>query len=321
MAKKALGVTARSGARRRLGLRADRHHHRAQPRRLLPRQQHELQAGRVREQRRGRSRPTRPAAATCYTTDQSGLYATRVKLANADDHVILPEVISKEPLGPAVRQGDDEWADVVKLDAASRMIQAEEFGVTAANVDQIKAETTNPDIQRFLGVIEGEVGKELGLPNDFAVQIIKQVGNYGESFDRNVGAEHAAEDRARPERAVDRRRPDVRAAVPLSRQRAGAPSARPPARRLTDEQPTAASREAEPPMRRRPAASDAPTRRASTTTRGSAALFYQLLVAGARRARRLDPGQQHAWPTWRGWASPAASASSTGRPASTSASR
>jgi general L-amino acid transport system substrate-binding protein len=120
------------------------------------------------------------------TTDQSGLYATRVKMAVADEHVILPEVISKEPLGPAVRQGDDEWADVVRWTLFA-MIQAEEFGLTAANVDQVKGETKNPDIQRFLGVIE-EKGKELGMPNDFAVQIIKQVGNYGESFDRNVGA-------------------------------------------------------------------------------------------------------------------------------------
>jgi general L-amino acid transport system substrate-binding protein len=119
------------------------------------------------------------------TTDQSGLYATRVKLANADDHVILPEVISKEPLGPAVRQGDDEWFDIVKWTLFA-MIQAEEFGLTSANVDQVKAESTNPDVQRFLGVIE-EKGPELGMPKDFAVQIIKQVGNYGESFDRNVG--------------------------------------------------------------------------------------------------------------------------------------
>jgi general L-amino acid transport system substrate-binding protein len=119
------------------------------------------------------------------TTDQSGLYATRVKLANADEHVILPEVISKEPLGPAVRQGDDEWADVVRWTLYA-MIQAEEFGITSQNVEQVKGETKNPDIQRFLGVIE-EKGKELGLPNDFTVQIISQVGNYGESFARNLG--------------------------------------------------------------------------------------------------------------------------------------
>jgi general L-amino acid transport system substrate-binding protein len=120
------------------------------------------------------------------TTDQSGLYATRVKLANTDEHVILPEVISKEPLGPAVRQGDDEWADVVRWTLFA-MLQAEEFGITSQNVEQVKGETKNPDIQRFLGVIE-EKGKELGLPNDFAVKVVAQVGNYGESFDRNVGA-------------------------------------------------------------------------------------------------------------------------------------
>ena len=119
------------------------------------------------------------------TTDQSGLYATRVKLANPDDHVILPEVISKEPLGPAVRQGDDEWFDIVKWTLFA-MLQAEEFGLTAENVDKTVAESQNPDVQRFLGVIE-EKGPELKLPKDFAVQIIKQVGNYGESFDRNVG--------------------------------------------------------------------------------------------------------------------------------------
>jgi general L-amino acid transport system substrate-binding protein len=121
------------------------------------------------------------------TTDQSGLYSTRVKLANVDDHVVLPEIISKEPLGPSVRHGDNEWADVVRWSLYA-MIAAEEFGITSKNVDQIKAETKNPDIQRFLGVAE-EKGKELGLPNDFAYQIVKQVGNYGESFERNVGVD------------------------------------------------------------------------------------------------------------------------------------
>ena len=121
------------------------------------------------------------------TTDQSGLYSTRVKLANVDDHVVLPEIISKEPLGPSVRHGDNEWADVVRWSFYA-MLSAEEFGITSKNIDQIKAETKNPDIQRFLGVAE-EKGKELGLPNDFAYQIVKQVGNYGESFERNVGVD------------------------------------------------------------------------------------------------------------------------------------
>ena len=119
------------------------------------------------------------------TTDQSGLYSTRVKLGNIDDHVILPEIISKEPLGPSVRQGDSAWADVVRWSLYA-MIQAEEFGITSANIDQIKADNKNPDIARFLGTSD-ELGKGLGLPNDFAYQVVKQVGNYGESFERNVG--------------------------------------------------------------------------------------------------------------------------------------
>jgi len=119
------------------------------------------------------------------TTDQSGLYSTRVKLANPDDHVILPEIISKEPLGPSVRHGDNEWGDVVRWSFYA-MVQAEEFGISSANVDQVKGENKNPDVQRFLGVTD-ELGKGMGLPNDFAVAIIKQVGNYGDSFERNVG--------------------------------------------------------------------------------------------------------------------------------------
>jgi general L-amino acid transport system substrate-binding protein len=119
------------------------------------------------------------------TTDQSGLYSTRVKLGNLEDHVILPEIISKEPLGPSVRQGDSAWADVVRWSLYA-MIQAEEFGITSANIDQIKADNKNPDIARFLGTSD-ELGKGLGLPNDFAYQVVKQVGNYGDSFERNVG--------------------------------------------------------------------------------------------------------------------------------------
>jgi general L-amino acid transport system substrate-binding protein len=122
------------------------------------------------------------------TTDQSGLYSTRVKIGNIDQHVILPEIISKEPLGPSVRQGDDEWADAVRW-SFNAMIQAEEFGITSANVDQTVAETQNPDIQRFLGKSE-DLAKAMGLPilpANFAHQIVKQVGNYGESFERNLG--------------------------------------------------------------------------------------------------------------------------------------
>jgi general L-amino acid transport system substrate-binding protein len=120
-----------------------------------------------------------------WTGDQSQLYAERAGLANPADHVILPQTISKEPLGPVVRHGDNEWADVVRWTLYA-MLDAEEFGITSANVDDQKAKSTNPEVRRFLGV-EGELGKDLGVPNDWAYQIVKQVGNYGEIFDRNLG--------------------------------------------------------------------------------------------------------------------------------------
>ena len=120
------------------------------------------------------------------TSDQSQLYAQRIKLANPDDYVVLPEVISKEPLGPSVRQGDEEWFDIVRWTLFA-MLNAEELGVTSANVEETAKTTKNPDVARLLGT-EGEFGKDLKLPKDWAVQIVKQVGNYGESFDRNVGA-------------------------------------------------------------------------------------------------------------------------------------
>ena len=120
------------------------------------------------------------------TSDQSQLYAQRIKLAKPDDYVVLPEVISKEPLGPAVRQGDEEWFDIVRWTLFA-MLNAEELGVTSANVEEKAKSTKNPDVARLLGA-EGEYGKDLKLPEDWAVQIIKQVGNYGEIFDRNVGA-------------------------------------------------------------------------------------------------------------------------------------
>jgi general L-amino acid transport system substrate-binding protein len=123
-----------------------------------------------------------------YTTDQSGLYSLRLTLTNPDDHVILPEIISKEPLGPAVRQGDDQWFDIVSWTHYA-LVQAEEFGITQANVDEIKSTSTNPDIKRFLGVeADTKIGTDLGLTNDWAYNIIKGVGNYGEVFERNIGA-------------------------------------------------------------------------------------------------------------------------------------
>ena len=119
-----------------------------------------------------------------YTTDQSGLYAQRIKLKDPSEHMVLPEVISKEPLGPAVRHGDDEWFDIVKW-SLNCLINAEELGVTSANVNSM-TDSTNPSIKRLLGS-EGDGGKNLGLPADWCKNIIQQVGNYGESFAANLG--------------------------------------------------------------------------------------------------------------------------------------
>lgn len=120
-----------------------------------------------------------------FTTDASGLASIRIsRLPNPDDYVVLPEIISKEPLGPFVRQGDDAWLNVVKW-SLHAMIAAEELGVTSDNVDQM-LESPNPDVRRLLGVTEG-AGKNLGLDERWAYNIVKQVGNYGESFERNVG--------------------------------------------------------------------------------------------------------------------------------------
>jgi len=120
-----------------------------------------------------------------YTTDASGLYAERLRLANSNDHIVLPEIISKEPLGPAVRHGDDQWFDIVKW-VFFAMINAEELNITSKNIDEM-VKSTNPEIKRFVGT-EGNYGEQLGLTKDWAVRIIKLVGNYGEVFDRNVGA-------------------------------------------------------------------------------------------------------------------------------------
>ena len=119
------------------------------------------------------------------TSDQSQLYALRIKLKDPDSAMVLPEVISKEPLGPVVRQGDDQWFNVVKW-MLFALINAEELGITSANVDDMKAKSTDPNVRRLLGV-EGVKGEWIGLSNDWGYNIIKQVGNYGEVFDRNVG--------------------------------------------------------------------------------------------------------------------------------------
>ncbi|NDP42854.1 MAG: amino acid ABC transporter substrate-binding protein [Aromatoleum sp.] len=124
-----------------------------------------------------------------YTTDASGLASVRNKEANnPEDHVILPELISKEPLGPSVRRGDDEWFSIVKW-VVFALIEAEEYGITQANVDQMKS-STDPVVQRILGTSE-DTGKLLGLDKDWAYRAIKAVGNYGEIFERNVGPKSA----------------------------------------------------------------------------------------------------------------------------------
>ena len=120
-----------------------------------------------------------------YTTDASGLAATKTTFSDADAHMVFPEIVSKEPLGPLVRQGDDQWADVARW-TLNVLINAEEYGVTAANVDEMAKGTDNPEVNRMLGT-EGSLGEMLGLPKDWAVGVLKAGGNYGEIFDRYLG--------------------------------------------------------------------------------------------------------------------------------------
>ncbi len=122
----------------------------------------------------------------CLTSDASQLAGTRAVAPNPGDYMILPEVISKEPLAPAVRHGDNQWKDIVNYSVLA-MINAEELGITSRNVDE-KLKSTDPKVKRFLGVSPGN-GKSLGLDEKFAYNIIKQVGNYGEVFERNVGTD------------------------------------------------------------------------------------------------------------------------------------
>jgi len=121
-----------------------------------------------------------------YTTDKSGIAGSRSAMQNPDQYIILPEDFSKEPLGPMVRQGDEQWFNVIRW-ALFAMIEAEEYGITSKNVDEM-LKSTNPNVQRILGVTPG-MGKNLGVDDKWAYNIVKQVGNYGESFERNVGAD------------------------------------------------------------------------------------------------------------------------------------
>ncbi|MGE7470165.1 amino acid ABC transporter substrate-binding protein [Bosea sp. NPDC003192] len=120
-----------------------------------------------------------------FTTDASSLYSERLKLTTPDDHMVLVEIISKEPLGPLTRDNDPQWFKLVRW-VHFAMLNAEELGVTKANVDQMRG-STNPEIKRLLGV-DGKFGEGLGLSNDWAYRIVKHVGNYGESFERTVGS-------------------------------------------------------------------------------------------------------------------------------------
>jgi general L-amino acid transport system substrate-binding protein len=125
-------------------------------------------------------------ACDVYTTDISGLAATRATFENASEHVVMPEVVSKEPLGPVVRHGDNAWGDIVRWTLYA-LIAAEENGVTSANVREMASATTdNPEINRMLGT-EGELGQKLGLSSDWVVNVISSVGNYGEIFEAYIG--------------------------------------------------------------------------------------------------------------------------------------
>jgi general L-amino acid transport system substrate-binding protein len=119
-----------------------------------------------------------------YTTDASGLYGERLRLTDPNAHIVLPEIISKEPLSPVVRQGDDTWEDLVRW-TQQAMLNAEELGITQQNVDDM-LKSNSPDVRRLLGA-EGQFGQSIGLSNDWAYRIIKAVGNYGEVFERNIG--------------------------------------------------------------------------------------------------------------------------------------
>ncbi|MBT9489840.1 MAG: amino acid ABC transporter substrate-binding protein [Rubrivivax sp.] len=120
-----------------------------------------------------------------YTTDRSGLAATRLKAPKPDDYIVLPEAISKEPLGPMIRRGDWEFFTIVRW-TLNGLIEAEEYGMAAANADKLKAESKDPPIMRLVGT-SGDVGKGMGLDNDWLVKVIKAVGNYGEMYTRNIG--------------------------------------------------------------------------------------------------------------------------------------
>ena len=145
-----------------------------------------------------------------YTTDMSDLAGARTKAPNPDDYVILPEVISKEPLGPSVRRGDNEWFQIARW-VLNAFIEAEEKGITQANADELRKTSTDPNVKRLLGSGE-DMGKLLGLDKDWSYRIVKQVGNYGESFERNLGPKTPL---ALPRGINNKRRHPLRTSRPL----------------------------------------------------------------------------------------------------------
>ncbi len=126
-------------------------------------------------------------ACDTYTTDASGLAATRATFENPDEHVLLPEIISKEPLGPLVRHGDNDWGDITRW-VLNALIAAEELGITSANIEEMAGNTNNPEVARLLGT-EGTLGEMIGLDSDWAKRAIMAEGNYGEIFAKNIGEE------------------------------------------------------------------------------------------------------------------------------------
>ena len=124
-------------------------------------------------------------ACDAYTTDASGLAASRATMADPENHIILPEIISKEPLGPVVRHGDNQWGDIVRWTFFALLI-AEEKGITKANIEEVASSSTDPEVRRLLG-LEGEMGKMMGLDNNWAKNAIAANGNYGEIFEANIG--------------------------------------------------------------------------------------------------------------------------------------
>ena len=153
-----------------------------------------------------------PAAATSSPPTCPQLYAERLKLANPADHVVLPEVISKEPLGPMVRHGDDQWFDIVKWTLFA-MVDAEELGITQKNVDEM-AKSDKPELKRAFGT-DGNLGEQLGLTKDWVSRIVKAVGNYGEVFRAQRRLRLQARHRPRPQQPLEQGRYPVRAADPL----------------------------------------------------------------------------------------------------------